>query len=89
MVFVPCLLMDAANSGRNTDTSVHVLNIPSCAHFASLLHYYCTHDHEQQSGENLPITTSDLNTDEISEHLCGKYENYQGMQLNKSYLLCR
>ena len=76
MMSVPCLLMDATNSGTSTNTNVQVINISSsCAYYnASQLHCYWTHDHEQQSRESFLVTAK-------AEKLCGRYENHQGMYI--------
>ena len=73
-------MVDASSSEATADTNVQVLNIPSCEQFTSHLYYYCSYDGEQQSRENLVITARHLNTDRISENLCGKYDN-EGMYI--------
>ena len=75
MVVVAYLMVDASSSETTADTNVQVLNIPSCEHFTSQLYYYCSYDDEQQSKENPLITSSHLNTDRISENVCGKYDS--------------
>ena len=78
MMVVAYLMLDASSSATTADTNI--LNIPSCEQFNSHLYYYCSYDGEQQSRENLVITASHLNTNRISENLCGKYDNQlQGM----------
>ena len=72
MIFVAYLMVDTASSETTTDTNVQVFNISSCQRFTAQLHYYCSYE---KSGENLLITASHLNTDKISENLCGKYDN--------------
>ena len=47
-------------------------------HFTvSYIHYYCE-DSEQDEVDLLCIM-NDLNTVEVTEHLCGSYHDYQGM----------
>lgn len=76
MIFMPCLLVDAANGWTKDDTNL--FTISSCVlSNTSQLHYYCTHNRNQQA-KNLPITVNDLNTVEFSEKLCGEYNNHQG-----------
>ena len=71
---MPCLLVSAANEWTKDDTNLFIMS--SCVLTnTSQLDYFCTHNHHK----NLPITMNDLNTVEISENLCGKYSNYQGM----------
>ena len=72
------LIVDATSSETTADTNIQVLNISSCEQFTSHLYYYCSYDDEQQSRQNPVITSHHLNTDRISENLCGKYDN-QGM----------
>ena len=72
------LMVDATSCETTADTNVQVLNISSCEQFTSHLYYCCSYDDEQQSRENPVIASSHLNTDRISENLCGKYDN-QGM----------
>jgi len=68
------LLVDATNGWAKDDTNSFTMS--SCVlSNTSLLDYYCTHNHDK----NLPITMNDLNTIEISEKLCGKYNNHQGI----------
>lgn len=83
MIFVAYLMVDTASSEPTTDTNVQVFNIPSCQHFTAQLHYYCSYE---KSGENLLITASHLNTDKISENLCGKYDNQQGIAVDNNIL---
>ena len=77
MMVVAYLMLDASSSATTADTNI--LNIPSCEQFNSHLYYYCSYDSEQHR-ENQVNTESLLNTNRISENLCGKYNNQlQGM----------
>ena len=76
MLFMPYLLVNADNGW--TKDRAHQFTLSSCLLFNnSQLHYYCK-DSDQDKINNVPVAEDDLNTIEITEQLCGNFNDPQG-----------
>ena len=76
---MPSLLVNADNGW--TEDRAYQFTLSSCLLFnTSQLHYYCKDGDQDEVNyaEDNPIAEDNLNTIEITERLCGSYNDPQG-----------
>jgi len=72
MMIMSYMLVHATNGWD--EENAHLFTLSSCLLFnTTQLHYYCTDNEKDES--SVPISVNDLNTFEVTEYLCGSYNN--------------
>lgn len=84
MILMPYLLVDATDGW--TKDKAHSFILSSCMLFNSTkLHYKCASNYDEKDEMHVPVTVDNLNTFEVSENLCGSYNNHHGIN-SHSYI---